>query len=116
MICKRYIYHLVQVKDSNSENPTLKLVPVVNEFPELFQEDLSGVPPEREIDFRIDLFPDTHSISIPPYRMAQANLKEFKERLKDLLDKGFIRPSISLWGALVLFVRKKDGSLRIRID
>ncbi len=116
MISKGYIYHLILVKDSNSETPTLESVPVVNEFPEVFPEDLPRVPPEREIDFGIDLLPDTQPISIPPYRMAPAELKELKEQLKDLLDKGFIRPSISPWGAPVLFVKKKDGSLRMCID
>ena len=82
----------------------------------MFPEDLPGNPLEREIDFGIDLLPNTQSIYIPPYRMSPAELKELKERLKDLLDKGFIRSSISPWGAPVLFVRKKDGSLRICID
>ena len=116
MISKGYLYHLVRVKDSSSESPTLESVPVVSEFPEVFPDDLSGVPPEREIDFGIDLLPDTQPISIPPYRMAPTEIKELKEQLKDLLDKGFIRPSISPWGASVLFVRKKDGSLRMCID
>ena len=116
MISKGYLYHLVRVKDSSSESPTLESVPVVSEFPEVFPEDLPGVPPEREIDFGIDLLPDTQPISIPPYRMAPTELKELKEQLKDLLDKGFIRPSISPWGAPVLFVKKKDGSLRMCID
>ncbi|WMV46525.1 hypothetical protein MTR67_039910 [Solanum verrucosum] len=92
------------------------LVPVVSEFPEVFPNDLPRVPPEREIDFGIDIIPDTQTISIVPYRMAPAELKELKEQLKDLLDKGFIRPSVSAWGAPVLFVRKKDGSLRMCID
>ncbi|KAH0643768.1 hypothetical protein KY289_034742 [Solanum tuberosum] len=74
------------------------------------------VPPEREIEFGIDLLPNTQPILIPPYRMAPAELKELKEQLKDLLDKGFIRPSISPWGAPVLFVKKKDGSFRMCID
>ena len=82
----------------------------------MFPEDLPGIPPEREIEFGIDLLPDTQPISIPPYRMAPAELKELKEQLKDFLDKGFIRPSISPWGAPVLFVRKKDSSLRMCID
>ncbi|WMV24573.1 hypothetical protein MTR67_017958 [Solanum verrucosum] len=69
-----------------------------------------------EIDFGIDLLPDTQPISIPPYRIAPTELKELKEQLKDLLDKGFIRPSISQWGASVFFVKKKDGSLRMCID
>ncbi|KAH0757858.1 hypothetical protein KY290_021351 [Solanum tuberosum] len=92
------------------------LVPIVREFPEVFPDYLPGIPPEREIDFGIDLIPDTRPISIPPYRMSPAELKELKEQLKDLLDKGFIRPIVSLWGAPILFVRKKDGSLRICID
>ncbi|KAH0682737.1 hypothetical protein KY285_020250 [Solanum tuberosum] len=116
MISKGYLYHLVRVKDSSSESPTLESVPVVSEFPEVFPEDLPGVPPEREIDFGIDLLQDTQPISIPPYIMAPAELKELKEQLKDLLDKGFIRPSISPWSAPVLFVKKKDGSLRMCID
>ena len=88
----------------------------MNEFIDVFPEELLGIPPEREIEFGIDLLPDTQPISISPYRMAPAELKELKEQLKDLLEKGFIRPSISPWGAPVLFVRKKDGSLRMCID
>ncbi|KAH0709559.1 hypothetical protein KY284_010986 [Solanum tuberosum] len=116
MISKGYLYNLVWVKDSSSETPTLKSIPMVNEFPEVFPDDLPGVPPEREIEFRIDLLPDTQPISIPLYKMAPAELKELKEQLKDLLDKGFIRASISPWGAPVFFVKKKDGSLRMCID
>ncbi|KAH0705935.1 hypothetical protein KY285_010456 [Solanum tuberosum] len=116
MISKGYLYHLVRVTESSSKTPTLESVPVVNEFPEVFPEDLPEVPPEREIDCGIDLLPDTQPISIPPYRMAPAKLKELKEQLKDLLDKGFIRPSVSPWGSPVLFVKKKDGSLRMCID
>ncbi|KAH0757932.1 hypothetical protein KY290_021425 [Solanum tuberosum] len=100
MISNGYLYHLVWVKDSSSKTPTLKSVPVVNEFPEMLAKNLLRVPLEREIDFGIDLLPDTQLISIPSYRMAQVELKELKEQLKDLLDKGFIRPSISLWGQL----------------
>nr|XP_016440855.1 PREDICTED: uncharacterized protein LOC107766570 [Nicotiana tabacum] len=116
MISKGYIYHLVRVKDADAQIPTLQSVPIVNEFPEVFPEDLPGVPPHMEIDFGIDLLPCTKPISIPPYRMAPAELKELKVQLKDLLDKGFIRPSVSPWGALVLFVRKKDVTLRMCID
>ena len=116
MIQKGYIYHLVRVHDTAAEISTLQSVPVVSEFPDVFPDELPGLPPEREIDFSIELMPDTQPISIPPYRMAPAELKELKEQLKDLLDKGFIRPSTSPWGAPVLFVRKKDGSLRMCID
>ena len=94
IISKGYLHHPVRVKDCSLETPSLELVPVVCEFPEVFPKDLLGVPPEREIDFGIDLLPDTQPISIPPYKMALEELKELKEQLKDLLDKSFIRPSI----------------------
>ena len=116
MTCKGYLYHLLWVKDYRSETLTLESVSVVCEFPEVFPDDLLGVPPEREIDFGIYLLTSTQPISIPPYRIALAELKELKESLKDLLYKGFIRHSISPWGAPVLFVGKKDGSLKMCID
>nr|XP_009800237.1 PREDICTED: uncharacterized protein LOC104246173 [Nicotiana sylvestris] len=100
-------------RDIDKEPVSLQSVPIVNEFPTVFLDELPRIPPERENDFAIDLLPDTQPISIPPYRMAPAKLRELKEQLKDLLNKGFIRPSTSPWGALVLFVRKKDGSLRM---
>ena len=89
---------------------------MVKDFPEVFPDDLPRVLPKREIDFGIDIIPDTRPIFIPPYKMAPAELKDLKEQLKDLLDKGFIRPSVSPWSAPVLFVRMKDGSLRMCID
>ena len=79
MISKGYICHLVRVRDMEAESPTLQSVPVVNEFVDVFPEDLPGLPPEREVDFGIDLPPDTQPISIPPYRMAPAELRELKE-------------------------------------
>ena len=116
MIAKGYICHLVRVHDTEAEVPTFQSIPVVNEFPDVFPDELPGLPPESEIDFAIDVVPNTEPISIPPFRMALAELKELKAQLKDLLEKGFIRPSSSPWGAPVLFVRKKDGSLRMCID
>ena len=88
----------------------------VRDFSDVFPDDLPGLPPQREIDFAIELAPGTEPISKAPYRMAPAELKELKEQLQDLLDKGFIRPSVSPWGAPVLFVKKKDGSMRLCID
>jgi hypothetical protein len=76
----------------------------------------SGLPPQREVEFRIECVPVTNPISKAPYRMASSELKELKEQLQELLDKVFIRPSISPWGAPVLFVKKKDGSMRMCID
>ncbi|XP_070049750.1 uncharacterized protein [Nicotiana tomentosiformis] len=116
MINKGCIYYLVWVTDTDAEVPTLESVLVVNEFPGFFPDELPRIPPNREIDFGIDVMPDTHPIFIPPYKMAPTELKELKEQLRDLLEKGFIRPSVSPWGTPILFVRKKDGSLRICID
>ena len=82
----------------------------------MFPADLSGMPPDRDIDFCIDLEPGTRPISIPPYRMAPAELRELKAQLQELLGKSFIRPSASPWGAPVLFVKKKDGSFWMCID
>ena len=87
----------------------------MTEFPKVFPNDLPGIPPEWEIDFG-DFLPDTNPVSIPPYQMDLAKFKELKAQLKDLLDKGFIRPSICPWGTPILFVKKKDGSLRMCID
>ena len=91
-------------------------IPVVREFPDVFPDDIAGLPPKREVEFTIYLIPGTEPISIPPYRMALVELRELKVQLEELLSKGFIRPSISPWGAPVLFVKKKDRSLRLCID
>ena len=103
------------VNTKEKEKP-IDTVPVVNEFMDVSLEDLPGIPPLREVDFRIDLEPGTGPISKAPYRMAPAELKELKTQLQDLLGKGFIRPSVSPWDASVLFVKKKDGSMRLCID
>ena len=89
---------------------------VVREFMDVFHEELPGLPPQWEIDFVIDLAPGVEPVSKAPYRMAPAELKELKIQLQGLLDIGFIRPSVSPWGAPVLFVKKKDGSMRMCID
>ena len=84
-----------------------------------FPNDIVGLPTEREVESTIDLIPGIEPISIPPYRMAPEELRELKAQLEELLSKGFIRPSISPWGAPVLFVKKekkKNGSLRLCID
>ena len=108
--------YLAFIRDTSVEPPSMDSVPVVQEFLDVFPSDLPGVPPDRDIDFAIDLEPGTKPISIPPYRMAPAELKELKDQLQDLLSKGFIRPSVSPWGAPVLFVKKKDGTMRMCID
>ncbi|KAL4347884.1 hypothetical protein GQ457_17G008840 [Hibiscus cannabinus] len=78
--------------------------------------ELPGLPPTREVEFGIDVQPGTSPISITPYRMEPVELKELKKQLEELQDKGFIRPSTSPWGAPVLFVKKKDGTMRLYID
>ena len=82
----------------------------------MFPEELLGLPPQREIEFAIDIVPGATPASITPYRMAPVELKELKLQLQELLEKGFIRPSVSPWGAPVLFVKKKDGTLRLCVD
>ncbi|XP_073121684.1 uncharacterized protein [Henckelia pumila] len=97
-------------------SPVLADIPVVCEFADIFPDEIPGLPPMREIDFSIELVPGTLAISKAPYRMAPLELKELKDQLEDLLNKGYIRPSVSPWGAPVLFVRKKDGSMKLCID
>ena len=111
--CQGYLAYVVE---TSKEGTILDDIPVVREFPDVFPDDIAGLPPEREVEFTIDLILRTEPISIPPYRMAPAELRELKAQLEEFLSKGFIRPSISPWGALVLLVKKKDGSLRLCID
>jgi hypothetical protein len=91
-------------------------VPVVNEFPDVFPEELPGMPPDRDIEFVIELKPGTTPIYKTLYRMATPELVELKEHIKELLEKGFIHPSSSPWGAPVIFVPKKDGIQRLCVD
>ncbi|KAL4037983.1 hypothetical protein IC575_001586 [Cucumis melo] len=107
---------LASVVDTRESEVSLSFEPVVMEYPDVFPDELPGLPPPREIDFAIELEPDTAPISRAPYRMAPVELKELKVQLQELLDKGFIRPSVSPWEAPVLFVKKKDGSMRLCID
>jgi hypothetical protein len=91
-------------------------VPVVNEFPDVFPEKLPGMPPDRDIEFEIELKPGTATIYKTPCRMTTLELAELKEHIKELLEKGFIRPSSSPWEALVIFVPKKDGTQWLCVD
>ncbi len=91
-------------------------IPTVRDFPDVFPKEFPGLPPKREVKFSIEVLPGTAPISIALYMMAPTELKELKIQLQELLDKGFIRPSMSPWGAPVLFVKKKDRTLRLCID
>src|SRR4051812_29061662 len=94
----------------------LRKIPVVREFPDVFPEELPGMPPDRELEFAIELVPGTTPIYKKYYRMPSTELVELKKQLDELLQKGYIRPSTSPWGSPVLFVKKKDGTLRMCVD
>ncbi|GKD72988.1 putative reverse transcriptase domain-containing protein [Tanacetum coccineum] len=98
--------------EDKSKKKRLEDVPIIRDFPEVFPEDLPGLPPTRQVEFQIDLVP----VARAPYRLAPAKMKELSEQLQELSDKGFIRPSSSPWGAPVFFVKKKDRSFRMCID
>ncbi|GJY84129.1 putative reverse transcriptase domain-containing protein [Tanacetum coccineum] len=115
--CDVFLAHITtkEAKDK-SEGKRLEDVPIVRDFPEVFPEDLPGIPPARQVEFQIDLVPGAAPVARAPYRLAPSEMKELAEQLQELSDKGFIRPSSSPWGAPVLFVKKKDGSFRMCID
>ena len=100
--CQGYLAFIV---DRRQEGTRLEDIPIVKEF----LDDISCLPPDREVEFTIDLIPGTETISIPPCRMSPTELRELNAQLEELLSKGFIQPSISPWGALVLFVKMKMG-------
>ncbi|GJZ50121.1 putative reverse transcriptase domain-containing protein [Tanacetum coccineum] len=98
------------------DEPKVGDISVVRDFVDVFPEDLSGLPPQRQVEFRIDLIPGAMPVAKSPYRLAPSEMQELSGQLQELQDKGFIRPSHSPWGAPVLFVKKKDGSFRMCID
>ncbi|GKF33843.1 putative reverse transcriptase domain-containing protein [Tanacetum coccineum] len=121
---QKYIDHGCQVfliqmmKEEKTKIPERRIedVPVVRDFSKVFPEDLPGLPPTRQVEFHIELIPGAAPVARAPYRLAPAEMKELAEQLKELSDKGLIRPSSSPWGAPILFVKKKDGSIRMCID
>ncbi|GKB24191.1 putative reverse transcriptase domain-containing protein [Tanacetum coccineum] len=104
-----------EAKDK-SEGKRLKDVPIVRDFLKVFPEDLSGIPPARQVEFQINLVPGAAPVAWTPYRLAPSEMKELAKQLQEISDKGFIRPNSSPWGAPLLFVKKKDGSFRMCID
>ncbi|GJV72807.1 putative reverse transcriptase domain-containing protein [Tanacetum coccineum] len=107
---------LAQVTEQESKEKRLEDVPVIRDFPEVFPDELPGLLPPRQVEFRIDLIPGAAPVARAPYRLAPSEMKELSKQLQELSEKGFIRPSSSPWGAPVLFVKKKDGSFRMCID
>ncbi|KAJ0433607.1 putative nucleotidyltransferase, Ribonuclease H [Helianthus annuus] len=112
---KGCVIYMAQVT-VDEQKPKIKDIPVISDYPEAFPEELSGLPPDRQVEFRIDIIPGAAPIARAPYRLAPTEMKELRTRLDDLLAKGFIRPSSSPWGAPILFVKKEDGSMRLCID
>ncbi|GJW96158.1 putative reverse transcriptase domain-containing protein [Tanacetum coccineum] len=104
-----------ETEDKSGEK-RLEDVPIVRDFPEVFPKELLGLPPTRQVEFQIDLMPSAASVARAPYQLSPSEMKELSEQLQELSDKGFIRPSSSLGGAPVLFVKKKDGSFWMCID
>ncbi|GJV47945.1 putative reverse transcriptase domain-containing protein [Tanacetum coccineum] len=107
---------LAHVTESMSKEKRIEDVPVIRDFPKVFPEELPGIPPPRQVEFQIDLVPGAAPVARAPYRLAPSEMKELSVQLQELLEKGFIHPSSSPWGAPVLFVKKKDGSFRMCID
>ena len=111
--CEAYLAYVINTVKAR---PSVSDIPTASDFPDVFPEELLGLPPHREIEFAIDVVLSATPTSITPYRMAPLELKEFKLKLQELLEKGFIRPSVSPWGAPLFFVKKKDGIFRLCID
>ena len=110
--CQGYLAHVL---DTRKEVLKLDDIPVVREFSDVFPEYLQGIPIDKEAEFFVAFLPTTSPILKAPYSVAPIGLKT-KVQLQELLDKGFIKPSAFPWGALVLFVKKKDGTMRLCID
>ena len=102
--------------DTKKVKPILSDIPIVCDYSNVFPKESPELPPQREIEFAINVVPGATSTSITPYRMAPVELKELKPELQELLEKGFMHLSVSPWGALVLFVKKKDGTLRLCVN
>ncbi|GJU03656.1 putative reverse transcriptase domain-containing protein [Tanacetum coccineum] len=107
---------LAQVTEKKAKEKRLEDVLVIRDFPDVFPDDFPRLPPPRQVEFKINLVPGAAPIARTPYRLAPSKMKELSVQLKELLEKGFIRPSSSSWGAPVLFVKKKDGSSLMCID
>ena len=110
--CKAYAVIITYEENLNKiEKLKLEDIPVLREYADVFPEEILGLPPKRELDFTIELVLGALLSSKAPYRMNILELNELKSQLKELLDKKYIRPSVSPWGAPVIFVKKKDGTL-----
>jgi hypothetical protein len=110
------LYAIQMLKTIKGDKPSLVDHTILREYRDVFPEEVPGLPTRRDIDFLIELASGAVSVSRTPYRMSTLELIELKMQLKEMMDKGYIRPNVSLWGAPVLFVKKKDSTLRLCID
>jgi hypothetical protein len=113
--CQIYVVQVTNLL-REERKPSLEDFAVLHGFRDVFVDEILELPPRREIDFSIDLLPGSAPVSKAPYRMSLPELTELKIQLQELLDKEYIRPSVSPWGAPILFIKKKDGTLRLCID
>ncbi|GKE20865.1 putative reverse transcriptase domain-containing protein, partial [Tanacetum coccineum] len=114
-VCGSQLF-LAQVMEKDPTEKRLQAVTVIRDFPKVFPDDFPRLPPPRQVEFRIELVHGAAPVARAPYRLASFEMKELLNQLKELSEKRFIRPSSSLWGAPVLFVKKKDGSFCMCID
>jgi hypothetical protein len=110
------LYAIQVLESAEDDKPSLEDHPTLREYRDVFPEEVPGLPPRRDIDFSIELAPGAVQVSRTPYRMSTPELVELKLQLKEMMDKGYIWPSVSPWGAPVLFVKKKDGTFQLCID
>ncbi|KAI3791672.1 hypothetical protein L2E82_05533 [Cichorium intybus] len=115
-ISKGGMFYLAYVAVAKPIKVGVANVNVVNKFPDVFPDELPGLPPDRHVEFTIELIPGAAPVTRAPYRLAPSEMVELRKQLEELLDRGFIRPSTSPWGAPILIVKKKDGSMRMCID
>ena len=110
--CKAYALIVTNQENLyNIEILKFEVIPVLKEYADVFSEEILGLPPKRELDFTIEMVPGVVPSSKAPYRMNILELNELKSQLKEIIDKNYIRPRVSPWGAPVIFVKKKDGTL-----
>nr|GEW83425.1 putative reverse transcriptase domain-containing protein [Tanacetum cinerariifolium] len=118
IICDEKVVH-IPIEDETliiRDKKRLENIPVVREFPDVFSKELPGLPPVHQVEFQINLIPRAAPVARAPYRLTPSEMQELSNQLKELADRGFIRPSTSPWGAPILFVKKKDESFRMCID
>ncbi|XP_071718313.1 uncharacterized protein [Rutidosis leptorrhynchoides] len=108
--CDSFLAYVINAK---KEKKSMFDIPIVSEFPEVFPDELLGLPPVKDVEYKIELLPGSTPVAKAPYRLAPSEIRDMMSQIQELLDRGFIRPSSSPWGAPVLFMKKKDGTLHL---